>query len=174
MMFNESWLSDLMELQKKAAETAQNKNSADEIQSLVRSVLGQWGISGFPWEQNFQSGGFPRNEPFEGKTDSPSHENHYNIDISEQKESVQIQIQIPGIVDPHGLQMKLAANTLHIMATTKGIGENEGSFDRKIRLPSEVTPTGASAVYKDNCLTVILPKIPPEGENIPFDFYPPP
>ncbi len=174
MMFNESWLSELMEMQKKATEMAKNKNSADEIQGLVKSVLGQWGISGFPWEQSFQSGGFPRNEPFEEKTDSPSHENHYNIDISEQKESVQIQIQIPGIGDPHDLQIKLGANTLHIAAAIKGTGDNEGSFSRKIRLPSEVTLTGASAVYKDNCLTVILPKIPPEGENIPFDFYPSP
>ncbi len=174
MMFNESWLSELMALQKKAAEMAKNKNTTDEIQGLVRSVLGQWGISGFPWEQNFQSGAFPRKEPFEGKTDSPSPEDHYNIDISEQKKSVQIQIQIPGIEEPNDLQIKLAANTLHIAATIKAMGENEGSFDRKIQLPSEVTPTGASAVYQDNRLRVMLPKMPPEGENIPFDFYPSP
>ncbi len=170
MIFGESWLSDLLELQKKASEMAKDKDSFEEIQGLVKTVLNQWGISGFPWEQNFQStGGFQKSEPFEAKTDL-----HFNVDISEKKQSIEIRIPIPGIEDPNDLQIKLSANSIHITATMNRMTENGVSFDQKIRLPSEVTPTGASAVYKDNYLTIILPKIPPEGEIIPFDFYPSP
>lgn len=175
MIFDESWLSELIELQKKASEMAKGRNSADDIQGLVKTVLNQWGISGFPWEQNSQSqteSGSQKSGPFEAKNDAPYNENHYNIDIAEKKQTIEIKIQIPGILDPNDLQIKLSANTLKIAATPNRMTENEGSFSRKIRLPSEVTPIGALAEYKDNYLTVTLPKMPPEGEIIPFDYYP--
>ncbi len=169
MTFDQSWLSDLMEIQKKVDEIVKNKNSSNEIQSLVRTVLGQWGIPDFPWEGNSQfTGGFQKNEPYEAQNDP-----HFNIDISEKKQSIEIKIKLPGIEDSNGIQIKLSGNTLNINATMNRIDENESSFTRKIRLPSEVTPTGASAVYKNNYLSITLAKIPPEGESIPLDFYPP-
>ncbi|HBF37190.1 MAG TPA: hypothetical protein DDW50_07700 [Firmicutes bacterium] len=169
MKFDQAWLSDLLNLQKRASELAKNNNSTSEIQDLVKTILNQYGINDLPWYENSQSSSSGKAKE---NAESKAASQYFNIDISEKKQYVQIQILMPGIEEPNNLLIKLSGNALDISGKSSLITENSGSFSREIRLPAEVTSTGVSALYKDDYLTITLPKIPPEGEVIPFDFYP--
>jgi HSP20 family molecular chaperone IbpA len=164
MIFDQTWLAELLELQKKTVELTKGKNSVDEIQDLVMSLLNKWGISDLPWNGDFKSHDlFWAKDIFESKTDQ-----HFNIDISEKKQHIQVRALIPGIENQSAISIKLSGNTICINGKSSCIANNEGSFDRKIQLPAEVTSAGASASYQENHLTIILPKIPADGEVIPL------
>ena len=165
-MFDQNWLSELFELQKKVAGFSNNPASVDEIQDLVMNVLNKWGINHLP-----SDGDFRYKDWFSAKNDEKfKSERYMNIDISETKQNILVRVVIPGIEDQADLAVKLLGNTLQINGKSSSFDENEGTFNRKIRLPAEDTPSGASAVYRDNQLTVTLPKAAANGEIIPLDF----
>jgi HSP20 family molecular chaperone IbpA len=169
MMFDQTWLAELLDLQRKTAEFTQGKKSVDEVQDLVMTVLNKWGINDLPWDGDFKSrGSFSPKGNEESKT-----EGYMNINISETKQHVIIKILIPGIADPNDLTVKLVNNVIYISGKNSILGNEEGSFSRKIRLPALVTTVCAEAIYRDNHLTITLPKMLTQGDEvIPLSFFP--
>lgn len=165
MIFDQSWMAELLELQKKAAELVKGKNSADNIQSLVMEVLKQWGINNLPWEGD--------SEAAMGGKGTPERESgaNFDIDISETKDNVLIRAAIPGIEDKNDLFIKLRGDILTITGKCNHFNQDSGFFGRKVRIPAEVTSLGAEAIYRNDNLTISLPKITTEdGELIPLSF----
>lgn len=169
MIFDQTWLAELLELQKKAAELTKGKTSADEVQDLVMTVLNTWGINDLPWD-----GGFRFKDSFSPKGNVESKTGRYmNIDISETKQHVNVRILIPSIEDQNNLAVRLVNNALYISGKSSIFDNDDGSFNRKIRLPAVVTAAGAEAAYWDNHLTISLPKMLTQGgEVIPVNFSP--
>lgn len=166
MIFDQNLLAELLELQRKAADLTKSKTSVDEVQDLVMTLLNKWGISDLPWVGDFKS---RYSFQTKGNTES-TNSRHFNIDISEKKQHIQVQVLLPGIKDQSDLSIKLLGNTLYITENNSNRDDNDGPFNRKIRLPAEVTSAGATAIYRDNHLTITLPKIAADGEFIPLDF----
>ena len=165
MIFDQAWMSELIELQKKAAALVKGNNPTDDIQGLVMEVLNKWGINKLPWDGDIKSR--------MGTNDTPERKSgqSLNIDISETKNNVLVQAFIPGIEDQNNLSVKLRDDTLMIAGKCNNLNNDDGSFSRKIRLPAEVTAIGAEATYRDGNLTISLPKITSEdGEIIPLNF----
>jgi HSP20 family protein len=165
MIFDQSWMTELLELQKKTAELAKGKNSADNIQSLVMEVLNRWGINNLPWEGDSKA--------TMGVNGAPERESgaNFDIDISETKNNVLIRASIPGIEDKTDLFIKLRGGILMITGKCNHLNQDDGFFSRKVRIPAEVTALGAEATYRNDNLTISLPKIAAEdGELIPVNF----
>jgi HSP20 family molecular chaperone IbpA len=167
MIFDQTWIADLLELQKKASELTKGKNPTEEVQGLVMDVLNNWGINDFPWNGDLESKkSFWTNSNVEPKT-----KRNLNFDISETKDYIHIQASIPGIEDKNDLAIKLHGDTLYITGKSNIFDNDGGSFNRKIRLPAETTALGAEATYHDDTLTISLPKMTTEGgETIPLNF----
>jgi HSP20 family protein len=169
MIFDQTWLAELLELQRKAAELSKNKTSVDEVQDLVMTVLQKWGINDLPWDGDFKS----RDSFWNKGNAEPKTERYPNIDISETKQYVYIRILIPGIEEQNDLTVRLVNNTLCISGKSSILSNNDGSFSRTIRIPAVVTATGAEATYRDNHLAISLPKmLPHDSEVIPLSFFP--
>ena len=166
MIFDQAWMAELIELQKKAAELGQGKNAAGDVQGLVMEVLNKWGINNLPWDGDLESMLWTK-----GTLERKSGPN-FNIDISETKNNVLIQASIPGITDKNEISIKLLrSQTLIISGEIDHFNNDAGSFSRKILLPAEVTTIGAEATYRNGILTVSLPKTTMEdGEMIPLKF----
>lgn len=168
MNFDQSWMTDLFELQKKALELTKGKNPVDEVQNLVMETLNKWGINNLPWHGDTE----PAKTLWPKDTPEPSTGNNLNIDISENKTCVFVRALIPGIEDPNGLSVKLEGDLVVISGKSTSFTNDGGSFNRSVRLPAEVTATGAEASYRDESLTITLPKVKvDEGEIIPLNFY---
>lgn len=166
MNFDQSWMTELLELEKKATELVKGKNSADDVQGLVKEVLNKWGINNLPWGGDMESKIWAKSTP--EQQSGPN----LNIDISETKNKVLIQASIPGIEDKNDLLIKLKGDTLVISGKSNPPNnDDDGTFSRKIRLPVEVTALGAEATYRNDNLTISLPKTASEdGEIIPLNF----
>lgn len=165
MNFDQSWMTELLELEKKATELVKGKNSADDVQGLVKEVLNKWGINNLPWGGDMESKIWAKSTP--EQQSGPN----LNIDISETKNKVLIQASIPGIEDKNDLFIKLRGEILIITGKCNHLNNDGGFFSRKIRLPAEVTTVGAEATYQDDNLTISLPKMATEdGEIIPLSF----
>lgn len=157
MIFDQTWMAELLELQKKAAEIVKGKNFSADIQSLVTETLNKWGINGLSWDGDLESKMWNRDSG--------------DIDISETKNNVLIKAFIPGIGDKNELLIKLCGGILTISGECNQLNNDGGSFNRQIRLPMEVTASGAKANYRDGNLTILLPKKATEdGEIIPVNF----
>lgn len=168
MIFDQTWMAELLDLQRKAAELKQGKNPADGVQDLVMEVLNKWGITNLPWNENLES---MRNLWTKG-TSEPQQGADWNIDISERKTDLLIKVLIPGIEDKRDLLVKLQGDILHIAGKSSYVDNDGGVFSRKIQLPVEVTALGAGASYQDDNLTISLPKrISEIGEVIPLNFF---
>jgi HSP20 family protein len=166
MNFNQGWMAELLELQKKAAAMGENKFSADEVENLVVGLLNKWGITNLPLGNYFKYQDSSRAD-----TTEPSNNGHFDIDIAETKQQIRIEIIIPGITDQNDLAIRLIDNTLAISGKSSSFAENDGQFDRKIKLPAEVTAIGATATYRDQHLSITFPKPKEPGvETIPVDF----
>lgn len=166
MFFDQAWMTELLELQKKAADLARGKNTTAEVQSMVMEVLKKWGINNLPWDSD--------SETKMGVKDSPERKSgpNFNIDISETKNNVLIQAAIPDIKDKNDLSIKLWGDTLMITGKCTNLMNTGGSFCQKLRLPANVTVSGAEATYRNGNLTISLPKMTMEdGEIIPLNFF---
>jgi HSP20 family molecular chaperone IbpA len=165
MIFDQAWIAELIELQKKAAELGQGKNSAGDVQGLVMEVLKKWGINNLPWDGDLESMMWSKGAP--ARKSGPD----FNIDISETKNNVLIRASIPGITDEKEISIKLSGETLMIFGKIGHPENDAGYFSRKIRLPAEVTTMDAEAIYRDDLLTITLPKTTKEDEaTIPLRF----
>jgi HSP20 family protein len=89
-------------------------------------------------------------------------------DVSEDKEAVKIQIEIPG-VKGEDIKLTLENQTLTIRGEKKQEAEEKtdrlhryertfGSFERVFALPNSVDPEKVQAAYDAGVLTVTLPK----------------
>jgi HSP20 family protein len=170
MNFNQGWMAELLELQKKAAAMSKNKFSADEVENLVVSLLSKWGITNPPLGNHFK----PQDSTWAKQdTTESSNSGHFDIDIAETEQQVRIEMIIPGIADQNDLAIKLIDNTLDISGRSSNFAENNGRFRRKVKLPAEVTAIGATATYRDQHLNITFPKRQESGvETIPVDFTP--
>lgn len=168
MIFDQTWMADLLELQKKSAQLAKGKNSVDEVQNLVMETLNKWGMNNLPWNNELES-----NQFFWSKnTAEPKTGQNWNVDISETKNSVFIEALIPGIEAKNDLTIKLQSNILYVSGKSNHLKADSNSFSREIRLPANVTTSGAEAIYQNDKLKVLLPKLTPEeGEFIPIHFF---
>ncbi len=166
MIFDQTWMTELLELQKKATELVKGKNSAEDVQNLVIEVLNQWGINNLPWDGgDLESKTWAKGTP-ERKTGP-----NFNIDISETKNNIVIRASIPGIENKNDLFIKLRGEILVIAGKCSHFNNDGGFFSRKVRLPAEVTTVGAEATYQNDNLTISLPKMTTEdGEIIPLNF----
>jgi Molecular chaperone (small heat shock protein) len=168
MNFNQGWMAELLELQKKAAAMGKNKFSADEVENLVVGLLSKWGITNLPLSNYFK---YQDSSWAKQDTTEPRNSGHFDIDIAETKQQIRIEIIIPGIADQNDLAIRLIDNTLAISGKSSSFAENDGQFDRKIKLPAEVTAIGATATYRDQHLSITFPKREEPGvEIIPVDF----
>ena len=167
MNFDSSWMDDLHELQKRAAELGGNENPSNAALELAMDLLKKWGVDSIPWNNNFESlkSLWAKGNLYGGP--------NKNIDISERKQDVLVQMTIPGIKDQNDLSVSFANQTLYINAKSNAYEKEGGSFSREIRLPAAVTTEGATAAYRNHLLTVTLPKTAPQkGEKIPVSFLP--
>ncbi|HUL70249.1 MAG TPA: Hsp20/alpha crystallin family protein [Gemmatimonadales bacterium] len=89
-------------------------------------------------------------------------------DVSEDKEAVKIQIELPG-VKAEDIKLSLENQTLTIRGEKKQVAEEKsdrlhryertfGSFERVFALPNSVDPEKVQAAYEAGVLTVTLPK----------------
>ncbi len=89
-------------------------------------------------------------------------------DVSEDKESVKIQIELPG-VKAEDIKLSLENQTLTIRGEKKQVAEEKsdrlhryertfGSFERVFALPNSVDAEKVRAAYEAGVLTVTLPK----------------
>jgi HSP20 family protein len=89
-------------------------------------------------------------------------------DVSEDKESVKIQIELPG-VKAEDIKLSLENQTLTIRGEKKQLAEDKsdrlhryertfGSFERVFALPNSVDAEKVQAAYEAGVLTVTLPK----------------
>lgn len=167
MSFDSSWPTDLQELQKRAAELGNSKNPSGAALDLAMDLLNKWGISGLPWNSNFES-----LKSLWAKSDLYSGSN-LNIDIAERKQDLLVQVLIPGIKEQNDLSVRFLNQVLYITGKSSSYEKEGGSFNREIRLPAAVTTRGAAATYRNNLLTITLPKTAPEeAETIPVSFFP--
>ncbi|MEB3100297.1 Hsp20/alpha crystallin family protein [Ferviditalea candida] len=98
------------------------------------------------------------------------------IDVYQTRDEVVVVIELPGIHSADKIELKLRKkNTLLIKGNVDcdyPIGESDmhlgeryfGEFERKLKLPHEVTTDGVKAVFEHGLLTLRLP-ILPEAED---------
>ena len=101
------------------------------------------------------------------------------IDFTETDTEMRVAAELPGL-EEKDIQVSLEDGVLTIRGERMAESKNEdakevrhvetfhGSYERSLRLPSEVDPDGVKAVYRNGILTVTLPKIPqPQPRAIP-------
>ncbi len=91
-----------------------------------------------------------------------------SVDVSETKDKVVVQAEIPGI-DPKDIDVSLNSGVLTLKGKKKQeleekdenyhlVERSYGSFSRSVRLPAEVQEDEVKASYKDGILKITLPK----------------
>lgn len=98
------------------------------------------------------------------------------IDVYQTKGEVVVAIELPGMKSPDKIELKLRKkNTLFVKGYVDcdyPVGESDmqlgeryfGEFERKLKLPHEVSTDGVKAVFDCGLLRVSLPKLP-EAED---------
>jgi HSP20 family protein len=121
-------------------------NFEREADRFFRDFFGRW-----PWTEEGAVAAF---EP--------------SVNVSEDDHNVIVEAQVPGLKKDE-IQLHLTSDRLTLRGETKHESEKKdgnyhlkemrhGSFERSIRLPSEVTADKAQAELKDGVLRVTLPK----------------
>lgn len=97
------------------------------------------------------------------------------IDISENKENILIDAEIPG-VSKEDLKITLQDNILTVEGEKKRVSENKdqnyyreercfGKFKRSFTLPVEVSSDDVNATFKDGMLSIKLHKLEPKQQT---------
>ncbi len=154
MIFDQSWMNQLLELQKKAAELTHEKFPTNGMEGFIREVLNQWGGNNSNWAENLESvlALWQNNNPASFSSQDS------NVDIAESKETIKVTLAISGITGPAELSIRLQNDDTLLIERQNETGA-EQSFHRKIRLPAKVTGVGSAASYQKDKLTVSLPKL---------------
>lgn len=166
MSFDSSWMTDLHKLQKRAAELGNSDNPSGAALELAMDLLNKWGVGDLPFNSSFES-----LKSLWAKSDLYAGLNS-NIDITERKQDILVSLSIPGIKEADDFSVRLANQVLYLTGISRD-GKEAEKFNREVRLPAPVTAQGATAAYRNNRLTITLPKIAPqEGEKIAVSFVP--
>ncbi|HET8712810.1 MAG TPA: Hsp20/alpha crystallin family protein [Gemmatimonadales bacterium] len=91
------------------------------------------------------------------------------VDIFEQKDSIRIMAEVPG-VKPEDVKISLEGNVLTIRGEKQQVAEEQtdrvhryertyGQFERTFTLPATVDANKISASYEHGILTITLPKV---------------
>lgn len=108
---------------------------------------------------------------------------YIRIDLKENEQELIAECEIPGLENKEDVRIDVGDQILTISGTIKKDSEtsNEqihrqerfrGSFRRSIALPSNVSPEGVKAVYKNGVLEIRMPKVESGGQrSVDIEFH---
>ncbi|MGE5403369.1 MAG: Hsp20/alpha crystallin family protein [Candidatus Saccharibacteria bacterium] len=162
-MSGERWIEEMVEMQTRITELAQSRPNitlevlmhlvkmwgqrmGDMRLDIANIVTGVWNLM-----QKQRS-----DQPATALP--PSHEPLF--DITETDNEIGISTFMPGILDKNDLAVKIDGDELHVAGKSAIIpgGSGPGQYLRSVRLPGAVAPHGATAIYDNGRLNLLLKK----------------
>jgi len=175
-VLGKSLLENILEIQKKAWEGAYDPSLAQNLVAEVVDSLKHINLAGFPQPNQF--GPVPGHIPAVPVNISQTEEDIGNItrvNIRENTHEIFLSMFLPGIISKEDLSLKLQSDALIISGWYREDPPSQGEklpFKRTVRLPAETGIQGASASYRNQYLTVRLPKkTPGNARDIDVTFF---
>jgi HSP20 family protein len=143
-MIKQEWVSNLIELQRRAMEFAQNSYSSEDMHKLLGEYMTNWGIPDFVWGKRPASEAKPQD-------DAPP----VNLKRESGNEAI-LHIFLPGIAGKEDLTVTLMDDILHVTGKSKVIGDRDGMFSRLVRLPFNIDVSEVKASFEADYLVIRL------------------
>lgn len=182
-MFDKAWIENAMELQKKIQEHYKGQNVCSGLdKELIKEAfkISQGFNSNHNWYKDIMEKIMPSIFGSEAKTAEAAADplaalanlipfrepaadaaaNQPNFNITETEDTITLIALLPGIKSKDDISVQLTGNTIYFSGKTKPAGQKDGNLlKRAIKLPGEVIPDGATAVYREQYLIIKLPKL---------------